>query len=361
MSGYISFPCLKVRQPIGEFYIGAISAEDIKKISWADVRRIEDRDLEKYLGIQRPLSLSRVKELNTYVNLVDASFPTSIILSISSQDIVFDEKKNIMSVKDDDKVAKIIDGQHRIAGLETYGGNEFALNVTIFIDMDIEDQAIIFSTINLKQAKVTKSLAYDLFDYAKQRSPQKTCHNIARLLNNMSESPFFHRIKILGVASGGENETITQSTFIECIMPYISANPMEDRDLIKRGKKLKKVTDLDEKRFFYRNYFIDNKDELIGNNIFDYFNSIQKKWPKAWNSQERGIILSRSTGFRAFVKLLKDIYNSNQTKNLCTFQYFNVLMNKVKLNENDFNTDNFKPGTSGESVLYKQLKNDMGF
>lgn len=67
----------------------------------------------------------------------------------------------MLRIKKDANVAKIIDGQHRIAGLEDYAGPPFQVNATIFIDMDIEDQAMVFATINLKQTKVSKSLAYD--------------------------------------------------------------------------------------------------------------------------------------------------------------------------------------------------------
>ena len=58
----ITFHCIKVTQPIGTFYIGAIDAHDLHEIAFADVRRIEDRDVEKYLGIQRELNSPRVKE-----------------------------------------------------------------------------------------------------------------------------------------------------------------------------------------------------------------------------------------------------------------------------------------------------------
>jgi DGQHR domain-containing protein len=82
----IRFPCLEVQQPIGQFYIGAMAARDLVEISYSDIRRIEENDLDKILGIQRPLSKTRVSELKQYVRTVDASFPTSIILAIGPED-----------------------------------------------------------------------------------------------------------------------------------------------------------------------------------------------------------------------------------------------------------------------------------
>ena len=82
MDDHISFAAAEVDQPIGTFYVGVMSAQDVLAISYADVRRIEDRDIEKVIGIQRPLDPERVEEIRQYVKTVDASFPTSIILAI---------------------------------------------------------------------------------------------------------------------------------------------------------------------------------------------------------------------------------------------------------------------------------------
>src|SRR5262249_54165536 len=138
--GRIEIRCLELVQPIGTFYIGVMDASDVVRISVADIRRI-DRELDDYLGIQRKLSPKRVEELQQYVRQVDATFPTSIILSISSKNASYNRKSSVMSISDHPEVANIIDGQHRIKGLEGYEDGEFQLNVTIFIDMELEDQA----------------------------------------------------------------------------------------------------------------------------------------------------------------------------------------------------------------------------
>ena len=52
--------------------------------------------------------------------------------------------------------AKVLDGQHRIAGLRHFKkeGEKFQVIVSIYIDMAIEDQAIVFATINKETKKV---------------------------------------------------------------------------------------------------------------------------------------------------------------------------------------------------------------
>lgn len=236
---WLSFKCIEVIQPIGTFYIAVINSNDIVRISYSDVRRIqkEKRDIETYLGIERPLSLKRVAELKQYVTTMDAAFPSSVILSIESKDTKYDESSKILHVKDKNDVAKVLDGQHRIAGLEGYSGPVFEVIVTIFIDADIENQAMIFATINLEQCKVNRSLVYDLFEFAKHRSPQKTAHNIARFLDSESGSPFKGKVKILGTA-GDPLETLSQALICGEIIPLISKNPDTDRDLLRRSKPL---------------------------------------------------------------------------------------------------------------------------
>ena len=116
------------------------------------------------------------------------------------------------------------------------------------MDIDIAEQAFIFSTVNLAQTKVNRSLVYDLYDLAKARSPQKVCHMIAVALDTHENSPFHQRIKRLGVATKGRyRETINQATFVQALMKYTSNTEMKDRDLYMRGANPKR-----KKRRYYR-------------------------------------------------------------------------------------------------------------
>jgi DGQHR domain-containing protein len=360
MDNKFQIPCIEVEQPIGTFYIGAIKSEDLLKISYADIRRVQDRDFELYLGIQRPLSPNRVKELKQYVTNIDATFPTSIILSISSLDAFYNKKKKVMEIKREERVAKIIDGQHRIAGLENYKSDtSFYLNVTIFIDMDIENQAMVFGTINLAQTKVNKSLVYDLFDLTKTRSPQKISHNIAIFLNTTKGSPFYGRIKRLGVASE-KNQTLTQAAIVESLLKYISGDTlasMKDRDLLLRGKKLDRAVGKDSTNLILRDYFIDKKDVEITRSIWNYFIAVSNKWPNAWKDIDlAGNILPRTNGYRALMRLFKPVflYLEGNIKVPSIDDYLGVI-NSIRVKDSDFTTDKYKPGTSGESKLFKDL------
>jgi DGQHR domain-containing protein len=360
--GYIYFQCLEIRQPIGTLYVGSMNFNQVTHIAYADVRRIQDRDVEKYIGIQRPLEDKRVRELRSYVRTVDSSFPTSVILAVKGEDAEYDSQSGVMRITKGIEVAKIIDGQHRIAGLLNYEGPPFQLNVTIFIDMDIEDQALLFATINLKQTKVNRSLAYDLFEFAASRSPQKTCHNIAKLLNGREGSPLRHRIKILGRATGKRLENLTQAAIVERLIKYISVNPMKDRDLIKRRDKLMRATAFDERdaRLVFRNMFLDNRDDDIALVLWNFLTAAAKRWPTAWNTKETGYILNRSTGFAALMRLLPDVYlDLGAVGSVPSVEAFGEYFGRVGLRDADFNKDVFIPGTGGETRLYSAFAVDM--
>src|SRR6266404_6717849 len=366
---------LKVQQPIGEFFVGVLDSKRLCEITHFDVRRIlREREFETYLGIQRPLNEKRVKEIQQYVQTVDACFPTAVILSVNANCAKYDEENRILTLANYEdpedpersifyrQIAKVIDGQHRIEGLKNYNGPSFEVNVSIFVEIDVAEEAYIFSTVNLAQTKVNKSLAYDLFDLARSRSPQKLCHNIAVALDQDEKGPFYHRIKRLGVATEGRfNEMLTQATFVEALIGYISLNPVHDRDLYIRGKVPVKAGAQESRLLIFRNMMIDKQDMQIADVLWNYFDAVRSKWPTAWSSTGYGLILNRTNGFRALMKFLRPAYlYLVRPGEVPKRAQFDKVFQRIQMNDDEFTTDNFKPGTSGEVALYNALKTRSG-
>lgn len=385
---------IEVKQPIGSFYIGKLGWQDLLEIAHADIRKIQEESLrsdsfDSYLGIQRELSPSRISEISEYVRTQDATFPTSIILSIKSssiiskqievglkneygdneqdneivKNVIIDEKRQIIKIRKVKEIASILDGQHRIEGLregfENYlFSQDFEFNITLFIDMDIDDQAQVFSVINKAQTKVNKSLVYDLYEFTKVNSPQKTAHDIVRILNKNEKSPFYKKIKILGVANDKDHETIAQATLAELIIDYITANPIIDRDQIRRKRNvaIKKIglsySTKDDERRIFRSMFINEKNEYIINILWMYFSAVKKRWPKAWDNSS---LLSKSTGVIACMRFLRPLFISLGSRwEISEQEYYSVLL-KSSLHDNDFTKEYFIPGTSGQSKLFHLL------
>lgn len=366
------FPAIPVRQPIGQFFAGVMPSDRLCKIAHFDVRRmLKERDIETYLGIQRPLNPQRVSELQAYVRTFDACFPTSVILAVDGRSAEFDEARSVLMLKNDPdpgngldpiyyrNIARVLDGQHRIAGLMEYDGPPFDVNVSVFVDIDVEDQAYIFSTVNLAQTKVNKSLAYDLAELSKARSPQRTCHNIAVALDQTPKSPFFRKIKRLGTATPGRvGERLTQATFVESLLPFISADPMRDRDLLLRGGHPGPLTDSDPEAHPFRDLFLQQRDVVIGEIVMKFFEAVRSRWPEAWNSDEKGAILSRTNGFRAMMRVLKRLYP--RLASGAQGVEFAGVMARVHLRDSDFTSERFKPGGGGEVDLYRAVAGYLG-
>ena len=316
----------------------------------------ERREVETYLGIERPLSRNRVGELKDYVNTADATFPSPVILAVAEMDTDFDHEKGLMFIRDDERVAKVLDGQHRIAGLEGFVGEVFDVLVTIFVEMDIEYQAMVFATINLQQTKVNKSLAYDLYAYAKTRSPQKTCHNIVRLLNSREGSPFKNKIKVLGIA-GDRSETISQALFIDELLPMISVNPNRDRDILRRGRPLEPATTGESQSQIFRNLFIEGKDGVIARVLWNYFQAVQRRWGMYWTEVIPRHVLNRTTGFRGLMQFLPYAYMEagGVTREPVTIE-FDSIFTRIRIEGSEITADNYRPGTTGSTQFREQLK-----
>lgn len=369
---YLTLPCLEAKQPIGNMYVAVIDSDVLEYISMVDVRRLkEERELEEYTGIQRKLSPNREKEIGKYVNLIDATFPNSIILAISSENVSFNQNDKTLTILYKDDVAKVLDGQHRIAGLTHYKkqGSTFQCIVTIYIDMELEDQAIVFSTINTEQKPVSKSLASDLFEFAKSRSPQKTCHTIARVLDQEKESPFYQKIKILGNANDSEKETITQDTFVKGIIQYISRDPQSDRQIYKHNrlffgiKKPEYANEKDKNKLILRKLFIDDeKDIKITQLLINYFQAVQDKWNYSWNTVVNNNILNKSTGYIALIKFFRIACLNLRTSedDVISKEKFQELFNQIDIKDGTFNNQNYIPGGKGQSMLLNELIEKSG-
>jgi DGQHR domain-containing protein len=367
------FSALRIQQPIGEIYIARMTAEQVQRVTFFDVRRRiqEERDIERYLGIQRPLDDKRVESLKKYVNYSDAAFPTAIIVAVDAEYAEFREKESELILTNTRKgatkpdtairgVCRVIDGQHRIAGLEGFRGKNFEVVVSVFVGSDISDQAYIFATVNLEQNKVNRSLAYDLFELARKRSPYKTCHNITVALDRNQGGPFYLRVKRLGVSTEGrEGELLTQATFVNGLIGYISDDPKLDRDLLLNDKKLEKVSGAEARRLCFRNLFIDEEDIKIGKIVEEYFKAVRTRWERAWVPSP-GHMLNRTNGFRALIRLFGRAYTElGKPGDFISAENFKTLFDRVDVNWDYFTTDRFQPGSSGESDLRRFLEEEI--
>jgi hypothetical protein len=110
----------------------------------------------------------------------------------------------------------------------------------------------------------------------------------------------------------------------------------------------------------YLNCFIEGKDAEIAKIIWNYFKAIEERWPTAWTDINKGMILARTTGFAALLRILPETINNLGTHSgIYSKAEFLQFFKKSTLKDEEFTSDNFKPGSSGESELVRRLQEDM--
>ncbi|MEL4418926.1 DGQHR domain-containing protein [Shewanella algae] len=324
MSNYFNEPALFVKQPFRDFYIISISAKKLVNVCYSFPAVYGNEVLN---GVQRGLNDKRISNIAEFSKTSNALFPNSIIISANilpdgtapEDDLWYIEHGNLV-IPSEKKYASIVDGQHRLAGLqralETGDIDEsFYVVCAVYFELTAPEQAEVFATINFNQQKVDKSLAYQLFGYdleatdRKYWAPDTLAIYYSRLLNKMDDSPFFGRVNFGMVKDDGHSDTdwsISTSCLVEGITSLISSNPTADRYEIHKKKVVRNERDcLEVKRNSppLRNAYVHKKDKSIFDLILTYF----KKWSRlAWQN-EKTLFMRKTIGIQASFDILKEL------------------------------------------------------
>lgn len=382
---------LKVTQPIGEFYLASVEAKFL-------VGRVRNRPRksgeEKNVDIQRIFHPTRINQIANFTQDPDATFPTPIILAVDSDTVKqlsfitplsqiiqpselsadvetpenlvpvpldaankaqMDDSVAIFSIPDTGMIGDVLDGQHRILGLEKSSKiDNFQLPIVLMFDLDPEDKAYVFSIINSKQTPVSSSQIYDLFDLAEHRSPRKTCHMVAHALNRDPESPFYNKIKMLGRREDHHVHRVmlSQGTFAARLLDLLSSDA--DQDAI--AKKTKKELQPDSTRPL-RKYWLNDEDEVITKILLNYFRAIRNHFPHEWDDDSGAYLIRKSVGYTGFIKLLKQLLPEMQQQKSLSYDAFNAKLGELKSNlaGKKFTSAYFASNDSGAKAIASAL------
>jgi len=267
----------KEEAPDNSFFVLKMPARVLASMKVIPVRHSGRRE-----GIQRLTDEKRIREIAGYIARREAIFPNSIIVSFGG-DVdctAIGEKEDLfeLAIQVKDESAVIIDGQHRLLGIER-SGIDMEVLVTAFLDIPVERQAAIFRDINFYQRKVNKSLMYDLFHVAKDAEyPLMRSIDLAEMLNE--DGPLEGKIKLTGVGEG----VVTQTVFVETILRFL-----KDDEIFRQAEY--------EEEGGMRTQF----DVLRG-----FYESLMGHYKDAW-ADPRSYIILKTQGVYACLMLLKDI------------------------------------------------------
>ena len=346
----ISIKLMEIEQPIGTFYFGKIKMSQLKLIAFTRKRK-------NNIGIQRQIKDKKVSDISYYCKDPDAIFPTPIILNINTEKEIKQIDEGLFSITLDENnekdKAEIIDGQHRFDGINDSSLEDIVLPIVVMFNLNESEKAYIFSTIINNQTKVDKSLIYDLFGLAENRSPYKTCHEIARMLNTTPESPFCGKIKMLEKRQSKE-ESLSQGTFVSHLLKLISQNANKDTVDSKNDIEIKDNTNL-----VLRKYYKNSQDSVIAKILMNYFSAAREIFIKEWSDDK--YILTKTTGYSGMIKALKVLIPQGETNGDLSKQYFLKVFNKLKdtlkLNNEELTSEYFPSGAVGETKLSNYLTN----
>tara|TARA_R110001606_G_scaffold398569_1_gene577941 strand:- start:3944 stop:5296 length:1353 start_codon:yes stop_codon:yes gene_type:complete len=423
----------RVVQNHQEFLIGVFEIKDILKFTRYTEFTILGFDEEDN---NRPITRSEVQRKlipSKVASIVDflihdplAIFPTNLVISIPNHVIanqiekengiieinldskVFSEIKKLDKNNSGDIYLSIIDGQHRIKGIEKtilLLEDEIKLNenlirtaskpelylkkltklktkldsikniqlpVTFFIDPVLEYQAMIFSTINRTQTKVPPDLVYSLFGLTKGDSPQKTVLNIVNTLNGKEGSPFYKRIRLAGSGTKEAksfykegNPVLSQATVVKSILSMICKNRKEEE--IVRHKERGFLLENPDRSLPFRKYYGQKEDYKILRIIYSFFLAVRKSFiqdgKSLWDFEEEDTrkptnILQTTVGFLALLDLLQySLTKIREDQNDVVEIYMKILSSANSIDFIDNNNPKKYPFTNKTRSL---IFNDLG-
>jgi DGQHR domain-containing protein len=375
----------KVSQPIGEFYVGRVESRVLRSMAYVEIRAFQEGTQKRIAGIQRERNEGRINEIKRYVNLEYATFPTSVIIAVPPDCVELEpyckedteETASVFSMilrpfgqpGDEDyipleKIAFIIDGQHRVAGLEGLkAGSNFDVNLSVFVGASDADKAEIFARVNQAQTKVNPSLVVDLASYYDERGPVKFAHEIILAMNHDKDGPFYDKVKRLGKAEPGKGkiQTLAQATVVDPLVDYITPDAEGDRNKKYKGIFGHKRSLTAWQRHIFQPFYDNDDDGAVFLCLSNYFGAVKARWPKSWDDAPAGSILNRTTGYSALMKFLRPVYLSRCDKGgILTREACDEIFRGIDIKDHELTRETFFPGSSGISSLYKRLLSESG-
>ncbi len=394
-------PALRVVQPIGVYYVTVIPAEILLHVSYSDkltAKWSAERSTYVLEGTQRPLQEKRIQQIADYISREDSAFPNAIILAANfrQEDGLLETGPSepaqadtpdprwtisdgvdgiaILTIPTNEKLAAIIDGQHRLLGftqVEDPNRMKMQLICSVFLGLPKPYQAQLFATINSTQKAVDKSQTYELFGYnlededPEEWSPDKLAVFIARKLGMDVESPLRGRIVIaaetdeeLKAVGVNADWRVSTAVIVDGLLRLISSNPKSDtaammagnrkpREALKRGRVDRSVL---------RDLYLAGQDEVLYILTRNYLHACDNIF---WRNAPKDSYITKTVGVQALLDVLRLIAKKvNEERDISVSRFENALKAAARI---DFAADEFKNASgAGRTAIKRAIADACG-
>jgi len=249
-------------------------------------------------GYQRGIDERRVNDISVFlrreIDILPSLLPGSVILNCRRPETIrYNDADSTITITDD-TVFHVVDGQHRLKGLERSEIQKYEIPITIIEGLNIAQEAGQFLTINTKQKKVRPDLQLRIL-YHQDRSNTRRLIDILGIdnwklealtlciaLNDKNESPWRNLILRPGEKREEQWKPITEANFVDTLKFFCS-----------RESPIKHIS-LEEKERF----------------LIQYWDEIRKIYQKAFTESDGpSYALTRGLGAGIFNTLAPAIYN----------------------------------------------------
>jgi DGQHR domain-containing protein len=281
-------------------------------------------DINLQRGYQRVLDRNRMKKILNYLEskykIVLPVLPTSIVLSVrkrpTTEPLKFKDCKLIVG---DDTTLYVVDGQHRIWGIQKHKDLKYEVPTTIIYGLDEHQEAAQFLVINSTQKKVDPSLQLRVLFYAEEKLMEVLINEIKNVipwqswklealkiaidLENDPENPWYKKVKQPNDPSD-EWKPIKEGSFVDSF-----------RHMTSEDNPISQIS-MDEKRRYLK----------------DYWNTIRKIWNKAFEEEHvYDYILFAPFGAGVFNTLFPSVLTLKKVTNLSFEELLKPISKKYPL------------------------------
>jgi DNA phosphorothioation-associated DGQHR protein 1 len=390
----LSVPALRVVQPIGVYYVAVIPAEVLLQVSYSDKLTAKwdaERGIYVLDGTQRPLQEKRFQQIAEYIARADSAFPNTIILAANfrqedglletgpdetAQPDTPDPRWSIadgsngsavLTIPTKEKLAAIIDGQHRLLGFTRTKNPDLLkmqLICSVFLGLPKPFQAQLFATINSTQKAVDKSQTYELFGYnlededPEDWSPDKLAVFIARRLGTDPESPLKGRVVIaaetdeeLKALGADADWRVSTAVIVDGILRLISSNPKRDiAAMLEESRKPRSVLGQGRvDRSVLRDLYLAGQDEVLYIMIRNYLDACEKVF---WRDAPHGSYITKTVGVQALLDILKLVAQRvNEERDISAARFEAILKPAANI---DFSADVFRNASGAGRTIIKR-------